>query len=478
MNDISNLDSKYNCHYSNDFKRNYLIKNLLNKYSTLVNLSDICKVFSLCGRIIKKRNMGKASFLELQDFSGKIQLYVSENFFGLDYKDAISNINIGDIVGVKGKLFKTNTGELSLKINYLKILSKILNSYPDKWNGLVDKELCYRYRYIDLMVNFSTRNLFIIRSKIINKIRYFFLKKDFLEVETPMFHFIPGGASAKPFITHHNYSSLDLYLRISPELYLKRLVVGGFEKVFEIGKSFRNEGVSNKHNPEFTMIEFYEAYSNYKKMMKLTEKLFRFLSKEIIGNYIISYMGHNIDFSSSFKKISFKDAILKYNPMLDNDSFFDIYKIIDILKKQGFNSDFDMSLSDLHCKLFDLTVEKNLIDPTFVIFYPVEISPLARRCSFDDSLTERFELYICGKEIANGFSELNDPNDQSNRFIDQLKNSNNNNDLHYDDDYINALRYGLPPTAGEGIGIDRLVMLFTDSSSIKDVIFFPIMKKK
>lgn len=471
---------KLECIYFNKFRRTFNLDVLRLKYFS--NKLDISKFYFVCGRIHGKRSMGKSLFLNLQDFYSVIQLYFSkEDFDNFNYDKIVSVLGLGDIIGAKGKCFITKTGEFSLRVYEVVVLSKNLELFPDKWKGLLEKELCYRKRYLDLMVNRKTRDVFVIRSKLIQSVREFFLRANYLEVETPVMQNIPGGASAKPFVTYHNYLESNLYLRVSPELYLKRLIVGGFDRIFEIGKSFRNEGISNRHNPEFTMIEFYQAYSNYKDLMILTEKLFRFLCKKLKNSLILNYQGLNIDFSVKFLKISFKDSIIKYNKDLCVNDLNNKTNLISYMSNNGFLFSKDSSLSDLQNILFEETVEKNLIYPTFVVFHPVDISPLARSCSNNSFVTERFELYVYGRELANGFSELNDPVEQSKRFESQARLKINDSDgfnLLYDDDYINALKYGLPPTAGEGIGIDRLVMLFTDSVNIKDVLLFPLMRLK
>ena len=475
------MNSLLKCNYQNIFRRTGTISNILNKYIDFSKEDILSKknIFSICGRIIYIRIMGKATFIKLKDFSSQIQLYLSVNSL-INYKNIVLSLSLGDIIAVQGSLFLTKTKELSLNINFLELLNKIHSLYPDKWHGLKNKELCYRYRYLDLMVNKKTIDLFVVRSRLINSLRNFFLSMEYLEVETPMMQLIPGGASAKPFKTYNRSLDTDLYLRISPELYLKRLIIGGFEKIFEIGKSFRNEGISNKHHPEFTMIEFYEVYLDYIDLMNLTENLFRFLSKEINGNNYIYYMERKIDFNVKFERLKFMDALLKYNKKLDINALNDKNILISYLTDQVDGNIYNCTLHELQEKLFDLTVEKNLFDPVFIIDYPVEISPLAKRHDENPFVTERFELYIAGKEIANGFSELNNPVDQNDRFLQQIKNRNDIENIEslYDKDYIDALNYGLPPTAGEGIGIDRLVMLFTDSISIKDVILFPLMKIK
>lgn len=472
---LSFFDESFLCKYVNKFKRSNFILELVNIYNNCSDFLEIeNKYFSICGRIFRKRIMGKASFFEIKDMSGKIQLYLSKCSLKFDYESLVVYLSLGDIVGVSGYLFKTKTGEISLRVCDIVVLAKNLNLFPDKHVGLSDRELCYRQRYLDLMVNDDTQKRFILRSKIISIIRQFFIDRCFLEVETPMIQSIPGGAEAKPFETYHNYLDTKLFLRISPELYLKRLVVGGFERVFEIGKNFRNEGVSTRHHPEFTTIEFYQAYSDYKDMMDLTEILLKHLSNSIFGKYDFIYDNFLFDFSINFKRIDFLDAIVEYTEFSLNDINDEVF-ILNVLIKNGIFFDKTLTLGELQFKLFENFVEKKLLQPTFILHHPVEVSPLARKCDFNNKFVERFELYIYGREIANGFSELNDPEDQKFRFIEQLKFKN---DSFYDKDFINALNFGLPPTAGEGIGIDRLIMLFSNSFSIKDVILFPLMRSK
>ena len=470
--------------WTNNFKRENLSKDLHISYDNFTNEELAAKnlIVKVAGRIMLRRVMGKASFLTLQDMSGKIQVYLQQEILS-DLYEQFKSWDLGDIIGVIGFLFKTKTQELSIKATKIVLLTKSLRALPDKWHGLQDQEIRYRQRYLDLIVNPTARKVFQTRTKIVNCIRNYLNQLDFLEVETPMMQVIPGGATARPFITHHNALGLDLYLRISPELYLKRLVVGGFEKVYEINRSFRNEGLSTRHNPEFTMIEFYQAFADYKDLMNLTEDLFKFLAQQVLGNYIVVYQNNQYDFSKPFARLTFRQAIQKYNPdlsMEDLDNHKKLYQYMqnnNIMPKEGI--DFSKpSLGDLHCTLYDKTVEHNLLEPTFITEYPIEISPLARRSDHNPNLTDRFELYIAGREIANGFSELNDPIDQKERFLKQvaLKEAGDLEAMHYDQDYVSALEYGLPPAAGEGIGIDRLVMLFTDQSSIRDVILFPHMR--
>jgi len=433
---------------------------------------------SIAGRMMLKRVMGKASFAHVQDSSAQIQLFVTrdelpEGFYNEQFK----KWDIGDIIGATGTLFKTNVGELSIRISDIKLLTKSLRPLPEKFHGLSDQETRYRQRYVDLITNEQARNTFKRRSQIVAYIRNFFNDIDFIEVETPMLQTIPGGATAKPFETHHNALDIGMYLRIAPELYLKRLVVGGMDKVFEINRNFRNEGLSTRHNPEFTMIEFYQAYATYHDLMDLTEKLFRGIAVDVCGDAVIHYQGDDFDFSKSFDRISVFDSILQHNPALTAD-----YLNEDNAKKTAENLNIQVKdnwgLGKIQIEIFEATVEEKLMQPTFITEYPTEVSPLARRNDNNPFITDRFELFIGGREIANGFSELNDAEDQAARFKAQVaeKDAGDDEAMHYDADYIRALEYGMPPTAGEGIGIDRLVMLFTDSPSIRDVLLFPHMR--
>ncbi len=433
---------------------------------------------TIAGRIMLKRVMGKASFAHIQDTTGKIQIYVARDDLpeGV-YNEQFKKWDIGDIVGLTGSLFKTKVGELSIKVSSIELITKSLRPLPEKFHGLADQEIRYRQRYVDLIVNEKSRETFVLRSKIISYIRNFFTDNCFLEVETPMMHVIPGGATARPFVTHHNALDMDLYLRIAPELYLKRLIVGGIDRVFEINRNFRNEGLSTRHNPEFTMIEFYQAYANYDDLMNLTEKLLVGIAKEVIGSEEISYQGVNFDFSKKFDRLTVEEAILKYNSDI---SLEDINQtnITNTLKKLKITAKDSWGYGKSLIEIFEATTEEKLIQPTFITRYPTEVSPLARKNDDDPEITDRFELFIGGREIANGFSELNDAEDQSDRFKKQVEDKDSGDDeaMHYDADYIRALEYGMPPTAGEGIGIDRLVMLFTDAPSIRDVLLFPHMR--
>ena len=433
---------------------------------------------TIAGRIMLKRVMGKASFAHIQDTTGKIQIYVARDDLpeGV-YNEQFKKWDIGDIVGLTGSLFKTKVGELSIKVSSIELITKSLRPLPEKFHGLADQEIRYRQRYVDLIVNEKSRETFVLRSKIISYIRNFFTDNCFLEVETPMMHVIPGGATARPFITHHNALDMDLYLRIAPELYLKRLIVGGIDRVFEINRNFRNEGLSTRHNPEFTMIEFYQAYANYDDLMNLTEKLLVGIAKEVIGREKISYQGVHFDFSKKFDRLTVEEAILKYNSDISSADINQI-NIANTLKKLKITAKDSWGYGKSLIEIFEATTEEKLIQPTFITRYPTEVSPLARKNDDDPEITDRFELFIGGREIANGFSELNDAEDQSERFKKQVEDKDSGDDeaMHYDADYIRALEYGMPPTAGEGIGIDRLVMLFTDAPSIRDVLLFPHMR--
>jgi len=433
---------------------------------------------TIAGRIMLKRLMGKASFIQLQDRTGKIQVYVKKNDVSEQAWEEFLTWDMGDIIGCSGIIFKTNTGELSVHAHSIRLLTKSLRPLPDKYHGLNEKELCYRQRYVDLIVNEHSRRVFVMRSEIIQVIREFFLHHDFMEVETPMMQVIPGGAAARPFTTHHNALDIDLYLRIAPELYLKRLVVGGFERVFEINRNFRNEGLSTKHNPEFTMIEFYQAYADYIQLMDMTEVLLRKICDKVLNTQLINYQEHSIDFSKPFARHTVAQSLVEYNTELNIDIVQDLIKLSTWANQQELNIPEFSDLGNLQFAIFEATVEHKLIQPTFITAYPTAVSPLARKNEQDINVTDRFELFIGGRELANGFSELNDSIDQAERFHQQVaaKEAGDEEAMHYDADFIRALEYGMPPTAGEGIGVDRLVMLLTDSASIKDVILFPHMR--
>ncbi|WP_133138615.1 lysine--tRNA ligase [Legionella genomosp. 1] len=467
--------------FPNQFRRQYLAANLILQYENQdkESLAEQSVHVSIAGRIMLRRVMGKASFFHIQDVSGRIQVYIRQNDLPEMYEQ-FKHWDLGDIVGVKGLLFKTNTGELSVHADSVELLTKSLRPLPDKFHGLADQEMRYRKRYVDLIANEESRRTFLIRSKLITALRQYMDHHDFLEVETPMMHPIPGGALARPFITHHNSLDMQMFLRIAPELYLKRLVVGGFERVYEINRNFRNEGLSTRHNPEFTMIEFYQAYADYNDMMNFTESLLHHLCDVVNGSRQIQYQDSVLDFSNTFARLSVREAILKFHPNLNESHLSSIEacrKVLDSLSLPYGQND---GLGKLQMIIFEETVEHLLIQPTFITGYPTEISPLARRNDRDPEVTDRFEFFIGGREIANGFSELNDAEDQAERFRKQVddKDAGDLEAMHYDHDYIEALEYGMPPTAGEGIGIDRLVMLFTNSPSIRDVILFPHMRSQ
>lgn len=466
--------------YPNHFSRDALALSLQSQYGdhTPEALEKEKKVFKLAGRIMTKRLMGKASFVHIQDMSGKMQLYIRQDAVSPEEYEDFLQWDLGDIIGVQGTLFKTKTGELSLRCEHIQLLTKSLRPLPDKYHGLADQELRYRQRYLDLLVNEETRKTFAARSKIVEKIREFLRNRDFQEVETPMMQILPGGAAARPFVTHHHVLDRQLYLRIAPELYLKRLVVGGIERVFEINRNFRNEGLSTQHNPEFTMLEFYQAYANYEDLMNLSEELFRFLAQEILNKKMIEYQGHTIDIGQPFQRMTLFDAILQINTHLTAKDIDTLENAKKTAKKLEIPLQEKYGLGKIQLEIFEKTVEHRLMAPTFITAYPAEVSPLARKNDQNPFVVDRFELFIAGREIANGFSELNDAEDQAERFRQQAadKESGESEAMPYDEDYITALEYGLPPTAGEGIGIDRLVMLFTNSPSIRDVILFPHMR--
>ncbi|OCG18378.1 MULTISPECIES: lysine--tRNA ligase [unclassified Gilliamella] len=467
--------------FPNDFRRDAISSDLHKQYGDKTNEELIEKkiTVTVAGRMMMRRIMGKASFVSLQDVAGQIQLYVTrddlpEGFYNEQFK----KWDLGDIVGAKGYLFKTKTGELSIHCVEIRLLTKALRPLPDKFHGLADQEMRYRQRYLDLITNQESRETFKARSKVVNEIRNFMLENHFMEVETPMMQVIPGGASAKPFITHHNALDLDMYLRIAPELYLKRLVVGGFERVFEINRNFRNEGVSPRHNPEFTMMEMYMAYADYKDLIVLTEALFRRLAIAVTGDAVVQYGEHTFDFGKPFIKMTMREAICHYRPETNNADLDDFDKACAIAQSVGIKIEKSWGLGRVVTEIFEEVAEANLIQPTFITEYPAEVSPLARRNDENPFITDRFEFFIGGREIGNGFSELNDAEDQAQRFADQVsqKDAGDDEAMFYDEDYITALEHGLPPTAGLGIGIDRTVMLFTNSHTIRDVILFPTMR--
>lgn len=465
--------------FPNSFRRTHLAADIVAAHagdSKEVLEGKAIKVV-IAGRIVLRRVMGKASFFHLQDVSGRMQVYIRENELPEVYAQ-FKHWDLGDIVGVSGTLFVTNTGELTVHADGLELLTKSLRPMPDKFHGLADQEQRYRKRYVDLIANEETRKTFVLRSRLIQAFRRAMEAEDFLEVETPMMHPIPGGALARPFVTHHHALGMDMYLRIAPELYLKRLVVGGFERVYEVNRNFRNEGISTRHNPEFTMVEFYQAYADYQDLMNFTERLFQRLCDEVMGTRQINYQGEVIDFDKPYARLSVKDAILAHHPELTVNDVSCVEACRNVLDKLKIAYNKNDGLGKLQLIIFEETVEHLLIQPTFVMDYPTEVSPLARRSATDPEVTDRFELFIAGREIANGFSELNDAEDQAERFRQQVeaKQAGDLEAMHFDSDYIEALEYGMPPTAGEGIGIDRLVMLFTDSPSIRDVVLFPHMR--
>lgn len=466
--------------FPNDFKREFYASDLQEKYLEQEKpwFDDNEIRVTVAGRIMLKRVMGKASFITISDTSGRIQVYAQIKLLGEELYESFKGWDSGDIVGVEGLLFKTQKGELTVKADKLQLLTKSLRPLPEKFHGLSDQEQRYRQRYLDLIMSDETRDTFKMRSKIVSYIRRFFEERDYMEVETPMLQVIPGGATARPFETHHNALDIDMYLRIAPELYLKRLLVGGFDRVFEINRNFRNEGLSTRHNPEFTMIEFYQAYATFHDLMDITEELFRGLALDVLGTTEVPYQGEVFDFAKTFERISVTDSILKHNDDISADDISTLESATALAKKLGIHVEDYFGLGKIQMEIFDETVEKKLLNPTFITEYPAEVSPLARRNDDNDFITDRFELFIGGREIGNGFSELNDAEDQAERFQKQVaeKDAGDNEAMHYDADYIRALEYGMPPTAGEGIGIDRLVMLLTDSPSIRDVILFPHMR--
>lgn len=434
------------------------------------------KKVSIAGRLITKRIMGKASFCDLKDSSAKIQIYIKRDEIGDENYSEFKKFDIGDFVGVEGSVFKTHKGEISIHVEKITLLAKSLRPLPEKFHGLTDQEIRYRKRYLDLIVNDEVKNKFILRSYIIKSIRKFLDDKNFLEVETPILQTIAGGANARPFITHHNALSIDMYLRIALELPLKRLIIGGFDKVYEMGRVFRNEGVSIKHNPEFTLLELYQAYADYNDMMDLTENLFRFIAKQVYNSYIIKYGGLDIDFEKPFKKITMLDAVKKYSG-IDFEQL-NLEQAKKLANERNIKYELYHGKGDILNLFFEEYVEKNLIMPTFLLDHPVEISPLTKRKPDKPDYTQRFELFIMGREFANAYSELNDPDDQRERFLyqEKLRNAGDDEANMIDEDFLTAMEYGMPPTGGLGIGIDRLIMLFTDSSSIRDILLFPTMK--
>jgi lysyl-tRNA synthetase class 2 len=466
--------------YPNDFRRHDFAASLIEKYRNAEReaMEREPLPVKVAGRLMLRRSMGKITFAHIQDESGQIQIFVADNAPDKETHDAFRHYDIGDIVGVDGVLMKTRTGEVTVRAKALRLLAKSLRPLPEKFHGLADGELRYRQRYVDLIMNRETREVFVKRFRVIQEVRNFLLARSYIEVDTPMMQPIPGGAAARPFITHHNALDMDLYLRIAPELYLKRLVVGGFERVFEINRNFRNEGISTRHNPEFTMLEFYAAYLTYEDLIALIEEMLRAVAQAVLGTAALTYQGHAIDLACPCQRLTIAEALRHYHPGATDAMLGDRDALIAALKERGIAYRPGDGLGGLQLTLFENTVEQQLLQPTFIVDYPTEVSPLARRNDRNPDVTERFELYIAGREIANGFSELNDPEDQAARFLEQAKqkDAGDAEAMHYDADYIRALEYGMPPTAGAGIGIDRLVMLLTDSPSIRDVIPFPLLR--
>lgn len=466
--------------FPNDFKPQHKAAELHAQYGAFDKeaLEPQAVKATVAGRMMLKRVMGKASFATIQDASGRIQLYIARDEIGEALYESFKHWDLGDILGATGTVFKTKTGELSLHVSEINLLTKSLRPMPEKFHGLADQEVKYRQRYVDLMTSEETRATFIARSKVVSAIRNFMIQNEFLEVETPMLHPIPGGASAKPFITHHNALDMQMFMRIAPELYLKRLVVGGFERVFEINRNFRNEGLSVRHNPEFTMMEFYAAYTDYQWLMDFTEQCIRAAAIAARGTAVLTYDGKEVDLSKPFERLTIVDAIQKYAPEYTLEQLHDAQFLRTDLYKRGIKVFEHAGLGSLQLSLFEETAESQLWQPTYIIDYPVEVSPLARASDKNPEITERFELFITGREMANGFSELNDAEDQAARFHAQMKakEAGDAEAMYYDADFIRALEYGMPPAGGCGIGIDRLVMLITDSPSIRDVILFPHMR--
>ncbi|NCX49493.1 MAG: lysine--tRNA ligase [Gammaproteobacteria bacterium] len=467
--------------FPNDFRRSHLALDLAQAHGSDEKeaLAEKGIEVAVCGRIMLRRIMGKASFLTIQDVSGRIQLYARKADLPEGVYDDFKTWDLGDIIGGRGTLFKTNTGELSIHLTEIRLLTKSLRPLPDKHKGLTDTELRYRQRYVDLMTNDETRKVFTMRSKVIAAIRHFFESRDFLEVETPMLQVIPGGATARPFVTHHNALDIDMYLRIAPELFLKRLVVGGFERVFEINRNFRNEGLSTRHNPEFTMLEFYWAYADYRDLIATTEVLLREVAQNVCGKTVFTLEdGSQVDLNEPFHTLTVKEAILKYCDQATDAMLDDLSQATTLAKSLGLKIESSWGLGKVQIEIFEAVAEERLMHPTFITEYPAEVSPLARRNDDNPFVTDRFEFFIGGRELANGFSELNDAEDQAQRFREQVAQKADGDDeaMFYDDDYVRALEYGLPPTAGEGIGIDRLVMFLAEQHSIRDVILFPAMR--
>jgi lysyl-tRNA synthetase, class II len=462
--------------FPNDFRRDVLASELHDRFAHADkdSLEAVQHPAKVAGRLVRMRG----PFMVIQDGSSQIQLYLNHKEYSEAQNALNKSLDLGDIIGVSGHVFRTGKGELSVWVHALQLLTKALRPLPDKYHGLHDTEVRYRQRYVDLIVNEDTRRTFVLRSKIIDSIRQFMNARAFMEVETPMMQLIPGGAVARPFVTHHNALDQDMYLRIAPELFLKRLVVGGFERVYEINRNFRNEGLSTRHNPEFTMLEFYQAYADYHELMDLTEAMLRQVASEVLGTTSIDYQGTTLDFGRPFLRMSIPEAIVHHVPGASLQQLSDPLQLRELAQQCGSEAKAEWGAGRLLMEIFELKVEHALLQPTFVTAYPTEVSPLARRNDINPEVTDRFELFIGGREIANGFSELNDAEDQAERFQAQVaaKDAGDMEAMHFDHDYITALEYGMPPTAGEGIGIDRLVMLYTNQPSIRDVLLFPHMR--
>ncbi len=465
--------------YPNDFRVTHTSRDLHETFGPLSDeaLKSVEETFCLAGRIMAIRDFGKASFIQIQDRKGRIQAYLQRDIVGEAAFQLFKTFDIGDFIGLEGKIFRTKTHEMTLQAKNFRLLVKSLRPLPEKWHGLTDTEARYRQRYLDLLANPRVKEIFLTRIKAIQMIRDFFTQRDFIEVETPMLHPIPGGATAKPFRTHHNALDMELYMRVAPELFLKRLVIGGLERIFEINRCFRNEGISTQHNPEFTMLEFYQSYATHEEMMKTTEELLCSMVKEIHGGFSLTYQEKELDFTPPWKRIGFKESLLEYGKV-EPAVLKDPSKAIEVAKKLGLELKKGTSHGRVLADLFKEMVEPHLLQPTFVTHYPTAVSPLSRRNERDPEVVDRFELFMAGREIANGFSELNDPVDQRQRFIQQLEEKGDEADalLTLDEDFLRAIEFGMPPTAGEGIGIDRWVMILTDAPSIREVIFFPLLR--
>jgi lysyl-tRNA synthetase class 2 len=466
--------------FPNDFRRDAFNADLTTEFADVDKeaLAEVGRRVKIAGRMMTKRVMGKASFASIRDMTGDMQLYVKRDDLPEGVYAEFKRWDMGDIIAAEGTMFRTQKGELSVSVDSIQLLTKSLRPLPEKFHGLSDQEMKYRQRYVDLIMTEASRDVFRTRSKVVDGIRRYLIDKHYLEVETPMMHVIPGGATARPFVTHHNALDMELFLRIAPELYLKRLVVGGFERVFEINRNFRNEGLSTRHNPEFTMIEFYQAYADYNDLMDLTEDMLRTVTQDVLGTNQVHYQGTDLDFGKPFHRMTVKESILHFNSDVTEAQLDDIEQARQVAEDLGIPLKDSYGLGKVQIEIFEKTVEHRLMEPTFITAYPTEVSPLARRNDNDPFVTDRFEFFVGGREIANGFSELNDAEDQAERFQAQVaeKDAGDDEAMHFDADYIRALEYGMPPTAGEGIGIDRLVMLLTDSPSIRDVLLFPHMR--